>query len=170
VSYDDFMTVAQDLHDRKLTSPRHLGIMGGSLGGMLVSVAMLQRPDLFHAVVSQVPLTDMRRYHKLLAGASWIDEYGNPDVPEEWAYISKYSPYQNVRADGRYPDVLYTSSTRDDRVHPAHARKMVARLEEQGHRVLYWENTDGGHGGAVNASQQAQLYALVYSFLWSRLR
>jgi len=170
VSYDDFLAVAQDLQARAITAPRHLGIMGGSLGGMLVSVAMLQRPDLFNAVVSQVPLTDMRRYHKLLAGASWIDEYGDPDVPEQWAYIAKYSPYQNARKEAHYPDVFYTSSTRDDRVHPAHARKMVARLEEQGHKVLYWENTDGGHGGAVNASQQAQLYAMIYSFLWSRLR
>jgi prolyl oligopeptidase len=170
VSYSDFITVAEDLVAKKLTSPRHLGIQGGSLGGMLVSVAMLQRPDLFNAVVSQVPLTDMRRYHKMLAGASWIDEYGDPDVPEQWDYISRYSPYHNVETGKTYPAVLYTSSTRDDRVHPAHARKMVALLEEKGQQVLYWENIDGGHGGAVNSDQQAQLNALVYSFLWSRLK
>jgi prolyl oligopeptidase len=170
VSYSDFIAVAEDLVAKKITSPRHLGIQGGSLGGMLVSVAMLQRPDLFNAVVSQVPLTDMKRYHKMLAGASWIDEYGDPDVPEQWAYISKYSPYHNVEKGKAYPAVLYTSSTRDDRVHPAHARKMVALLEERGQQVLYWENMDGGHGGAVNSDQAAQLNALVYSFLWSRLR
>jgi prolyl oligopeptidase len=169
-SYSDFIAVAEDLVAKKITSPRHLGIQGGSLGGMLVSVAMLQRPDLFNAVVSQVPLTDMKRYHKMLAGASWTDEYGDPDLPEQWAYISKYSPYHNVETGKSYPPVLYTSSTRDDRVHPAHARKMVALLEEKGQQVLYWENMDGGHGGAVNSDQQAQLNALVYSFLWSRLK
>lgn len=170
VSYDDFATVAEDLIARKVSSPRHLGIMGGSLGGMLVSVAMLQRPELFNAVVSQVPLTDMKRYHKMLAGASWIDEYGDPDQPQQWDYIARYSPYHNVQKGKRYPAVFYTSSTRDDRVHPAHARKMVARMEEQGHDVRYWENMEGGHGGAVNSDQQAQLYGMIYSFLWSKLK
>jgi prolyl oligopeptidase len=169
-SYDDFIAVAEDLVATRVTSPRHLGIMGGSLGGMLVSVAALQRPELFNAVVSQVPLADMKRYHRLLAGASWIDEYGDPDRPEEWAYISRYSPYHLLAADKNYPPVFFTSSTRDDRVHPAHARKMVARMHEQGHEVLYWENTDGGHGGAVNSEQQAQLGAMIYSFLWDRLK
>lgn len=169
-SYDDFIAVAQDLVDRKITSPRHLGIIGGSLGGMLVSVAALQRPELFNAVVSQVPLADMKRYHRMLAGASWIDEYGDPDRPEEWAYIGRYSPYHLLDPAKRYPPVFFTSSTRDDRVHPAHARKMVARMKEQGHEVLYWENTDGGHGGAVNSEQQAQLHGMVYSFLWHRLK
>ncbi len=170
VSYDDFIAVAEDLVARKVSSPRHLGIMGGSLGGMLVSVAMVQRPDLFNAVVSQVPLTDMQRYHKLLAGASWIDEYGDPDQPAQWEYIARYSPYHNVRKGARYPAVFYTSSTRDDRVSPAHARKMVARMEEQGHDVRYWENLEGGHGGAVSSEQQAQLYGMVYSFLWEKLK
>jgi prolyl oligopeptidase len=170
VSYDDFATVAEDLIARKVTSPRHLGILGGSLGGMLVSVAMLQRPELFNAVVSQVPLTDMRRYHKMLAGASWMDEYGDPDQPEQWDYIGRYSPYHNVEKGKTYPAVFYTSSTRDDRVHPAHARKMVARMEEQGHDVRYWENMEGGHGGAVNSEQQSQLHAMVYAFLWSKLK
>ena len=170
VSYDDFISVAEDLIARKITSPQHLGIMGGSLGGMLVSVAALQRPELFNAVVSQVPLADMKRYHRMLAGASWIDEYGDPDRPEEWDYISRYSPYHLLDKNRSYPPVFFTSSTRDDRVHPAHARKMVARMKEQGHQVLYWENTDGGHGGAVNGEQQARLYGMVYSFLWDRLK
>lgn len=170
VSYDDFISVAEDLIARKVTSPQHLGIMGGSLGGMLVSVAALQRPELFNAVVSQVPLGDMKRYHRMLAGASWIDEYGDPDRPEEWAYISRYSPYHLLDKDRKYPPVFFTSSTRDDRVHPAHARKMVARMKEQGHQVLYWENMDGGHGGAVNGEQQARLYGMVYTFLWDRLK
>ncbi len=169
VSYDDFTTVAQDLIARKLTSARHLGIIGGSLGGMLVSVAMLQRPELFNAVVSQVPLTDMKRYHKMLAGASWMDEYGDPDQAAQWEYIARYSPYHNVDKTKKYPAVFYTSSTRDDRVHPAHARKMVALLASQGHDVRYWENVEGGHGGVINSEQGAQLNAMVYAFLWSRL-
>lgn len=169
-SYDDFIEVAEDLIQTRVTSPRHLGIIGGSLGGMLVSVAALQRPELYGAVVSQVPLADMKRYHKMLAGASWIDEYGDPDIPDEWAYISKYSPYHLLEKNRKYPPFLFTSSTRDDRVHPAHARKMVAKMEEQGHNVLYWENMDGGHGGAVNSEQQAQLYGMIYTFLWDRLK
>lgn len=169
-SYDDFINVAEDLIKTRVTSPRHLGIIGGSLGGMLVSVAALQRPELYGAVVSQVPLADMKRYHKMLAGASWIDEYGDPDIPNEWEYIAKYSPYHLLEKNRKYPPFLFTSSTRDDRVHPAHARKMVAKMEEQGHSVLYWENMDGGHGGAVNSEQQAQLYGMIYTFLWDRLK
>lgn len=168
-SYDDFIAVAEDLQRRGITRPQQLGIMGGSLGGMLVSVAMQQRPELFGAVVSQVPLTDMRRYHRMLAGASWIEEYGDPDIPEQWAYIRPYSPYHNAQAGRHYPPVLYTSSTRDDRVHPGHARKMVARLAQQGHAVWYWENLEGGHAGAADSSQQARLWALSYSFLMDRL-
>jgi len=168
-SFDDFIAVAEDLIARGITSPKRLGIMGGSLGGLLTSVALVQRPELFGAVVSQVPLTDMRRYHRLLAGASWIEEYGNPDLSEQWAYISKYSPYHNSQAGVAYPRVLYTSSTRDDRVHPAHARKMVARLQAQGHEVLYWENTEGGHAGAATIEQQVKLWALSYGFLAEQL-
>jgi prolyl oligopeptidase len=168
-SFDDFIAVAEDLIARGITQPQRLGIMGGSLGGLLTSVALVQRPELFGAVVSQVPLTDMQRYHRLLAGASWIEEYGNPDLPEQWAYISKYSPYQNSRAGVVYPKVLYTSSTRDDRVHPGHARKMVARLQAQGHEALYWENMEGGHAGAASIEQQARLWALSYGFLAEQL-
>jgi prolyl oligopeptidase len=168
-SYDDFIAVAQDLVARGLTTPRQLGIMGGSNGGLLVGAAFTQRPDLFGAVVCQVPLLDMRRYHKLLAGASWMAEYGDPDKPEEWAWISRYSPYQAVKPGVRYPAVLFTTSTRDDRVHPGHARKMVARMLAQGHEVQYYENIEGGHGGAADNEQRADLQALEYSFLWQQL-
>jgi prolyl oligopeptidase len=143
--------------------------MGGSNGGLLVGTAFTLRPDLFRAVVCQVPLLDMRRYSKLLAGASWMDEYGDPDKPEQWDYIEKYSPYQNVHAGRRYPRVLFTTSTRDDRVHPGHARKMVARMREQQHDVLYYENIEGGHGGAADNKQAAYMSALGYTFLWNQL-
>jgi prolyl oligopeptidase len=168
-SYDDFIAVAEDLIARKLSSPRHLGIMGGSNGGLLVGATMVQRPDLFNAVVCQVPLLDMRRYNVLLAGASWMAEYGNPDKPEEWAWISGYSPYQNVKPGVKYPKVLFTTSTRDDRVHPGHARKMAARMLSQGHELLYYENIEGGHGGAADNAQRAHLQALEFSYLWQQL-
>ena len=168
-SYDDFAAVAEDLIARKITSPKHLGISGGSNGGLLVGAVMVQRPELFGAVLCSVPLLDMQRYHKLLAGNSWMAEYGDPDKADEWAWIRKYSPYQNVKGGVKYPKVLFTTSTRDDRVHPAHARKMAARMLEQGHSVLYYENIEGGHGGAADNTQRAQLLALEYSFLWSTL-
>jgi len=168
-SYDDFIAVAQDLVDAKITSPAHLGIEGGSNGGLLVGAVAMQRPDLLGAVVCQVPLLDMRRYNKLLAGASWMAEYGNPDVPEEWAAIAAYSPYQNVRQETRYPPILFATSTRDDRVHPGHARKMAARMMAQGHDVLYYENIEGGHGGAADNAQRADLQALEFAFLWQKL-
>ena len=169
-AFDDFIAVAEDVIRRKITSPRHLGIMGGSNGGLLVGAALTQRPDLFNAVVCQVPLLDMQRYSKLLAGASWMGEYGDPDDPAQWAYIGQYSPYQNVAEDKQYPRVLFTTSTRDDRVHPGHARKMVAKMKAQGHDVLYWENTEGGHAGAANNDQQAQMWALTYAFLLKQLK
>jgi prolyl oligopeptidase len=168
-SYDDFIAVAEDLIATRVTTPRHLGIMGGSNGGLLVGATFVQRPELFNAVVCQVPLLDMRRFHTLLAGASWMAEYGNPDLPDEWAWISKYSPYQNVKADVKYPRVLFATSTRDDRVHPAHARKMAALMLSQGHDVLYYENIEGGHGGAADNEQRAHLQALEYSYLWQQL-
>jgi len=168
-AYDDFIAIAEHLVARKVTSPKHLGIQGGSNGGLLMGAMLTQRPDLFGAVVCQVPLLDMQRYNKLLAGASWMGEYGNPDVPEEWAYIRRYSPYHNVRAGVDYPRVLFTTSTRDDRVHPGHARKMVAKMQEQGHDVLYYENIEGGHGGAANNQQAAYMSSLAYAFLWKQL-
>jgi prolyl oligopeptidase len=168
-AFDDFLAVAEDLIARKITRPEHLGIMGGSNGGLLVGVAVTQRPDLFGAAVCQVPLLDMKRYHKLLAGASWQSEYGDPDDPAAWEYISKYSPYHNIRADQRYPRVLFTTSTRDDRVHPGHARKMAAKLLAAGHDVVLYENIEGGHGGAANNPQQAFMTALAYVFLAQQL-
>ncbi|HSW09033.1 prolyl oligopeptidase family serine peptidase, partial [Aquabacterium sp.] len=168
-SYDDFAAVAEDLIAHRVTSPRHLGIEGGSNGGLLVGAVMLQRPELFNAVVCRVPLLDMKRYHKLLAGASWMAEYGNPDKPDEWAWISAYSPYQNLKAGVKLPATLFTTSTRDDRVHPGHARKMVARMLEQGHAPLYYENIEGGHAGAADSAQRAELLALGYAFLWQQL-
>ena len=168
-SYDDFAAVAEDLIKAGITKPQHLGIMGGSNGGLLVGAVMVQRPELFGAVVCSVPLLDMQRYHKLLAGNSWMAEYGNPDKADEWAYISQYSPYQNVQKGVKYPKVLFATSTRDDRVHPGHARKMAARMLEQGHDVLYFENIEGGHGGASNNEQRANLVALENTFLWVSL-
>jgi prolyl oligopeptidase len=168
-SYDDFIAVAEDLIARKITSPRHLGIQGGSNGGLLMGAMLTQRPDLFNAVLCQVPLLDMKRYHKLLAGASWMAEYGNPDLPEEWAYISRYSPYQNMKPGVHYPRVFFTTSTRDDRVHPGHARKMTALMLSQGHEVLYYENIEGGHGGAADNEQRAHMQALEFGYLWLQL-
>lgn len=170
VAFDDFIAVAEALVREGVTTRKQLGIMGGSNGGLLVGAVMVQRPDLFGAVVCQVPLLDMKRFHKLLAGASWMAEYGNPDLAEDWAALSRYSPYQNVRADVKYPPVLFTTSTRDDRVHPGHARKMVARMLDQGHRdVLYYENVEGGHAGAANNEQRAKMTALEFTFLWREL-
>ncbi len=169
-AYDDFIAIGEDLIKRRVTSTPRLGIMGGSNGGLLMGVMLTQRPDLFGAIVCQVPLLDMQRYSKLLAGASWMGEYGNPDVPAEWAYISRYSPYQNVRPDAKYPRVLFTTSTRDDRVHPGHARKMAAKLEAQKADVLYYENIEGGHGGAANNQQSAYMGALAYTFLLKQLK
>ena len=168
--YNDFHSVAEDLIRQKITSPEHLGIRGGSNGGLLMGVAFTQRPELYKAVVCQVPLLDMKRYNKLLAGASWMGEYGNPDIPEEWEYISKYSPYQNLKKKADYPDVYFTTSTKDDRVHPAHARKMVARMQEFGHKVYYYENMEGGHGGSSTNEQHAKAAALMYSYLWMMLK
>lgn len=168
--YDDFIAVAEDLVAKKISSPRHLAISGGSNGGLLVGAVMVQRPDLFQAVVCSVPLLDMRRYNKLLAGASWVAEYGNPDDPKEWEFISKYSPYQNVKAGVKMPKVLFVTSTRDDRVHPGHARKMMARMLEQGHEVYYYENIEGGHAGSANNAQLAYRTALQYAFLLKELK
>jgi prolyl oligopeptidase len=168
-SFDDFAAVAEDLIARRVTTPQRLGIQGGSNGGLLVGAVMLQRPELFKCAVCQVPLLDMQRYHRLLAGASWMAEYGDPDEPADWAFIARYSPYQNVRAGTPLPAVLFTTSTRDDRVHPGHARKMAARMLQQQHRVLYFENIEGGHGGAADNAQRAHMLALEFSFLWQQL-
>lgn len=168
-AYDDFHAVAEDLQQARLTTPRQLGIDGRSNGGLLVGVAYTQRPELYHAVLMGVPLADMRRYHKLLAGASWMDEYGDPDVPAEWAYIGRYSPYQNIRKEADYPRVFFYTSTKDDRVHPAHARKMAARMEEEGHPYYYYENIDGGHAGVANLRENAYRSALMLAYMRSEL-
>jgi prolyl oligopeptidase len=168
-AYEDFAAVAKDLVARGVTSKQRLGIQGGSNGGLLVGNMITLYPELFEAGVCQVPLLDMKRYNKLLAGASWMAEYGNPDYPDQWAYIRKFSPYQNVQPSVAYPKVLFTTSTRDDRVHPGHARKMMAKMESQGHAVWYYENIEGGHGGAANNKQSAFMQALAYTFLKQEL-
>ena len=167
-AYEDFAAVAQDLIVKKVTSPKHLGMQGGSNGGLLMGNMTVMYPELFGAVVCQVPLLDMKRYNKLLAGASWMAEYGNPDT-DDWKFIQTFSPYQNVKKEVKYPPVLFTTSTRDDRVHPGHARKMMARMKEQGHDVTYYENIEGGHGGAANNEQTAYMQALAYTFLKEKL-
>ncbi len=169
LAYDDFIAIAEDIIAAKLTTAAKLGIRGGSNGGLLMGVMTTQRPDLFKAVITAVPLLDMLRYHKLLAGASWVGEYGNPDIAEERAYIAKYSPYQNLKADGTYPEVFYYTSTKDDRVHPGHARKMTAKTMAQGHAVLYYENTEGGHSAAANLKQRAYTDALQVVYLMQKL-
>jgi prolyl oligopeptidase len=166
---EDFAAVATDLVDRGLTTVSQLGAQGGSNGGLLMGVMLTRYPERFGALVCSVPLLDMKRYHLLPAGASWMAEYGDPDKPEDWAFISEYSPYQNISATPQYPPVLFTTSTRDDRVHPGHARKMAAALEAAGHRVFYYENIEGGHAGAADNEQVAFKSALSYSFLWRTL-
>ncbi len=168
-AYEDFAAVAQDLVARGITSPQHLGIRGGSNGGLLTGNMLVQYPELFGAVVIQVPLLDMQRYHKLLAGASWMAEYGDPDKPEEWAFIQNFSPYHLFDPGQDYPPTLIMTSTRDDRVHPGHARKMAAKMLEAGKDVHYYENIEGGHGGAANNAQSAHMNALIYTFLWDTL-
>lgn len=166
---EDFASVAKDLVDRGIASVQQLGAQGGSNGGLLMGVMLTKYPELFGALVCQVPLLDMRRFHLLLAGASWVAEYGDPDNPDDWKFIAEYSPYQNISADIKYPPVLITTSTRDDRVHPGHARKMTAALEAAGHRVWYYENIEGGHAGAADNAQTAFKAALSFSFLWRML-
>lgn len=168
-AYDDFAAVAEDLIATGVTESAKLGIYGGSNGGLLVGVAFTQRPELYGAVVCAVPLLDMLRYHKLLAGASWMGEYGDPDIPEERAWLAAYSPYQNVKGEAEYPAIFLTTSTRDDRVHPGHARKMAAKMMEAGHEVVYYENTEGGHSAAANLEQFARRDALVATFLMQEL-
>ena len=168
-AYDDFQSVAQDIVKRGITTPRQLGIMGGSNGGLLVSANMVQRPDLFGAVVCQVPLIDMIRYTHIGAGASWAAEYGDPARDADRGWIMKYSPYQNVRAGKNYPPVFFVTATSDDRVTPVHARKMAARMEAQGHEVLFYENTDGGHAAAANHKQAAEMWALSFVYLTQKL-
>jgi prolyl oligopeptidase len=163
-SYDDFIAVAEDLIHRKITSSEHLSIHGGSNGGLLVAAVALQRPELFKAVVCTVPLLDMLRYNKLLAGASWMAEFGNPDIPEQKTYIEKYSPYQNLKKNQKYPEFFFYTSTKDDRVHPGHARKMAAKMIEYGIPITYFEKSDGGHNRSTGLQQAAELYSKFTAF------
>ncbi|MDM7985127.1 MAG: prolyl oligopeptidase family serine peptidase [Maricaulis sp.] len=167
--YDDLISVAEDMHTRGLTSPRRTAVYGGSNGGLLTGVMYTQRPDLWNAVVSAVPLLDMLRFHTLLAGASWMGEYGNPEDPDEGGFLRSISPYHNVDANGDYPEIYIYTSTKDDRVHPGHARKMAHLLEELGHEYLYYENTEGGHAAAADLSEYARRDAMLYTFLMQNL-
>ncbi len=167
--YEDFVAVAKDLVARDITTPAQLGIMGGSNGGLLMGVMLTRHSELFGAIVVQVPLLDMRRYHELLAGASWMAEYGDPREEADWEYMRPFSPYHNVSPSADYPPTLFITSTRDDRVHPGHARKMVARMTELGHTVSYYENIEGGHSAAADNEQLALRWALVLEFCWEKL-
>lgn len=170
-SFDDFIAVAEDLIAKGITSPRRLGIQGGSHGGLLVGACLTQRPELFNAVVCEVPLLDMLRYTELHAGASWIDEYGDPKQAEANIFIAAYSPYHQIKpaAEQRYPKVLLTTNRQDDRVHPAHARKMAAKLAQMGHEVLFYEGDKGGHRGNVGIGEMAVDLARVLTFLHQQL-
>ncbi len=170
IIYDDFIAVGEDLIARGITSPEHLGTHGRSNGGLLMGVMFTQRPDLFNAVAVGVPLLDMRRYDKLLAGASWVGEYGDPDdTGAEGEFIRRLSPYHQIKADVDYPVPYIYTSTKDDRVHPAHARKFAQRLEDMGYPFVYYENIDGGHAGAANLEETAHSQALIYSYFASQL-
>ncbi len=168
-SFEDFEAVTRDLVKKKITSHDRIGIEGRSNGGLLVTAAITRNPKLYGAAIVGVPLTDMRRYHKLLAGASWMAEYGDPDVPEQWEYIKKYSPYHNLEEGVDYPPTFFFGSLRDDRVHPGHGRKMAAKMLDLGQEVYYWENLEGGHGGSATNEQLAKRLALVYTHLWREL-
>ena len=169
-AYEDFAAVAADLVAQGFTTRAQLGALGGSNGGLLMGVMLTRYPQRFGAIASQVPLLDMRRYHELLAGRSWMAEYGDPDDPADWAFLSGYSPYHNVHSGQSYPPVLLVTSTRDDRVHPGHARKMAALLREHGYDVSYYENVEGGHGAAADNRQAAMKWALILEFFRRRLR
>lgn len=168
-AYEDCAAVARDLVERGVTKRENLGIHGRSNGGLLVGNMLTQYPELFGAIVCGVPLLDMKRYSHLLAGASWMAEYGDPDDPTQWEFIQGFSPYHLVREDVDYPPVFFYTSTRDDRVHPGHARKMAERMREWGKDVVYWENIEGGHGGAATNEQSARIQGLIHEFLWQRL-
>ncbi|MDB5474852.1 MAG: prolyl oligopeptidase [Phenylobacterium sp.] len=167
--YDDFFAVSQDLIKRKITSPRRLGVMGGSNGGLLMGVALTKHPELYRAVVIQVPLFDMIGYTHIGAGASWVGEYGDPAIPAERKVLESYSPYQNLKKGQPYPKVFLETSTKDDRVHPAHARKAAARLKALGYDYLYYENLEGGHAAAANLNETALRLSLEYTYLTQRL-
>jgi prolyl oligopeptidase len=166
--FDDFIAISEDLIRTGVTSKGKLGAIGRSNGGLLMGVVMNQRPDLYAAIVNGVPLLDMQRYTRLGAGASWVAEYGDPDS-DDWTFMSRWSPYQNLREGVAYPPVFYYTSTKDDRVHPGHARKAAARLKSFGRDYYYYENMEGGHGGTANQEQLAYRIALEYTYFARRL-
>ena len=168
-AYDDFFAIAENLIADGVTTPEQLGAIGRSNGGLLMGVAFTQRPDLYAAIDCGVPLLDMLRYHQLLAGASWVGEYGSPDVPEERESLARISPYHQLDPEADYPRILFYTSTRDDRVHPGHARKMAAALESMGRPFYYWENIEGGHGGVANQDQAALRIALEFLYFKKEL-
>ncbi|MDQ3540836.1 MAG: prolyl oligopeptidase family serine peptidase, partial [Chloroflexota bacterium] len=169
-AYEDFAAVAQDLIDRQITSPPHLGCSGGSNGGLLVGNMLTHCPELFGAIVCLVPLLDMKRYTKVSAGASWIAEYGDPDDPADWEFIQTFSPYHNLRENIVYPPVLFYTATSDDRVGPVQARKMAARMQARAiPDVLFYENREGGHAGSADNAQRAHMLAMGIEFLWKHL-
>jgi prolyl oligopeptidase len=167
--YEDFAAVARDLVERGITTAGQLGARGGGTnGGLLIGVMLTRYPELFGALVCSAPLLDLKRFHLLLDGRLWVEEYGDPDNPDDWAYMAEFSPCQNISADAHYPPLLMTTSMHE-RVHPAHARKMTLALEADGHPVYYYENIEGDHPGAANKAQAAFRFALEYSFLWRML-
>lgn len=168
-AYDDFYAVSEDVIAKNITSPEYLGAFGWSNGGLLAGVVFTQRPDLYNAVVVGAPLLDMKRYSKLLAGASWMGEYGDPDIPEDWAYLQKYSPYHNVKKGQKYPEVFFVTSTKDDRVHPGHARKMAAKMNDMGHPYIYHETIEGGHGASSTNDQRAYMWSGIYTYFNMKL-
>ena len=168
-AFDDFAAVAADLAARKITSAEHLGIYGRSNGGVLTTVSLTQHPELFNAVVIESPLTDMLRYHELPPGASWMGEYGDPRIPEQAAWIAAYSGYQNLQPGRDYPVPYITTNTRDDRVHPGHARKFAARMQSLGYTARYYENTDGGHSNDSDPLLNAERWARHYVYLAQQL-
>jgi len=171
-SYEDFIAVAEDLIASGICQPSTLGVRGGSNGGLLVGNMLTMRPDLFGAIHCAVPLLDMKRYHTLLAGASWMAEYGDPSTDDWEEFLNMYSPYHNLKPKANYPPILITTSTRDDRVHPGHARKMVQKMNDLGEGrwpVYYYENIEGGHGGAADPKQSAFMTSLAWNFLWNTL-
>lgn len=167
--YDDFAAVGQDLVTRKITSPRHLGIQGGSNGGLLMGVEMEQHPELWNAVVIQIPLLDMLGFEHIAAGASWVGEYGSVSVPEERAFLASISPYEQLKPDVKYPEPLIFTTTKDDRVGPQHARKFAAKMAEFKLPYFYSEITEGGHGAGADLKQQADTYAMTYTYLQRKL-
>ncbi len=169
LAFDDFAAVARDLIARKVTSPRRLGIYGRSNGGVLTTVSMTQHPELWNAIVIESPLIDMLRYNHLSAGASWVGEYGDPDVAADRAFIARYSGYQNLKSGMKYPEVYITTNTRDDRVHPGHARKFAARLEAMGIPYLFYEQTFGGHANDADPELNARRWARHYVYLAQKL-